>query len=458
MWSGTLRAGTDLRLVLHVERGFRRWRTTLDSVDQGAYGLPVSSLQVDGDQVGFELPDIRASYAGTLVAPDRIEGNWNQGMKLPLNFERGTEPPQISRPQEPVGPFPYAIEKVAYTFDPDHIRQTLVSPAKVGQGALITIKGTLTLPPGAGPHPAVLLITGSGPQDRDETLMNHKPFWVLADYLSRHGLAVLRVDDRGTAQSTGDFAAATTADFAQDAAAGFLFLQQRADIDPERVALLGHSEGGLVAPLVASEYPGVAAIVLMAGPGVRGREVLRLQQRLLLEAQGAPAGQVAAMQEQQQAIFDILCSGLTEAEVTARLDAFFGGTYEGLTAAQQEAVGSREAYLEAAKEQVGTPWMRWFLAHDPAPTLAQVACPVLAVNGAKDLQVDPGQNLPAVAAALAAGGNQDFATVELPGLNHLFQHCETCTVAEYGLIEETLAPEFLETVGRWLGERLEVSR
>ena len=453
MWSGTLDAGAKLRLVLNVEHS--KWQVTLDSVDQGAYGLLVQNLQIDGDQVSFELKRPKASYTGTIIDSNHIEGHWIQGIHLPLNFERTIEAPVIVRPQEPREPFPYTIEEVAYSFDPDNIQETLISGPAHGKKSTITMQGTLTLPPGDGPHPCVLLITGSGAQDRDETLMNHKPFWVLADHLSRHGLAVLRVDDRGTAKSTGSFSRATTEDFAKDAAAGFLFLQNHQDIAGDQVALLGHSEGGLIAPMVAAENQEVAAIVLMAGPGVDGGEVLRLQLRLMLEAQGVSPQRVATLQKQQGGIIDILNSDLSEEEITAQLNEYLVEIYENLSDAEKDAMGSQDEYLKAAGNQWKSPWMRWFLNFDPAPILSQVSCPVLAVNGGKDLQVDPGQNLPAIATALETGGSEDFTTLEMPGLNHLFQHCETGAVAEYGQIEETLAPEFLEVVTQWLQERLQ---
>lgn len=455
-WSGALHAGAQkLRLVLHVDAG--RWNVTLDSIDQGAKGLLVSSLDVSGNEVHFELERIHASYHGHFVGSDRIEGAWVQGVELPLDFERVTEEPVLSRPQEPKPPFPYLIQDVVYSFDPGNIRKTLQDQPAAGQSDFITLRGTLTLPPGDGPHPGVLLISGSGPQDRDESLMGHKPFWVLADYLTRHGLAVLRVDDRGTGRSTGSFRAATTEDFARDAAAGFLYLAGRAEIDSARVALLGHSEGGLIAPLVASQYPAVAAIVLMAGPGVPGREILQRQSELMLLANGAPPAEVAKQQQDLSGLVDIVSADDSAATISIRLDHYIKQVYAGFSDQEKDQAGSLAEYSQQIEQQMNSPWMRWFLRYDPTPVLQRVSCPVLAVNGAKDLQVDPEQNLPAVAAALKAGGNKDFKTLELPGLNHLFQHCQTGAVSEYSSIEETLAPEFLEAVTGWLQDKLEVA-
>ncbi len=452
-WLGSLNAGVELRLVLNVEHS--RWLVTLDSVDQGEYGMVVKNLKVDGDQVSFELTRPKASYSGTIIDPDHIEGFWSQGMQFPLNFERTTEAPVLVRPQEPREPFPYTSEEAVYSFDPENIRETFtLGPSDGGEGS-ITMHGTLTVPPGEGPFPAVLLITGSGAQDRDETLMEHKPFWVLADHLSRHGFAVLRVDDRGTGKSTGRFSGATSEDFSKDATAGFIFLQNHKDIAGERVALLGHSEGGLIAPMVAAENPEVAAIVLMAGTGVNGEELIRLQLKLILEAQGVPAQMVESLQKQQENILAVLHLNLTKKETDKKLEAVINDTYENLSPTEKDAVGSQSEYLMAVKARWTSPWMQWFLAYDPETSLSQVFCPVLAVNGGKDVQVDPGQNLPAIAAALEAGGNEDFMTLEMPGLNHLFQHCKTGATAEYIVIEETLAPEFLDVVTEWLQEKLQ---
>jgi uncharacterized protein len=452
MWVGTLNAGAELRLVLNVVHS--QWQVTLDSVDQGAYGLDVSNLVVDGDAVSFDLEIVKASYSGRIVDSDHIEGTWSQGLQFPLNFERTLEEPKVNRPQEPKEPFPYTSEEVAYTYDPKDSRNTLVNGVGHGQENLITMKGTLTLPPGDGPHPAILLISGSGPQDRDESLLGHKPFWVLADFLTRHGFAVLRVDDRGTAHSTGDFSMATSKDFALDAGAGFQFLQGREDIAGDRVGLLGHSEGGLIAPMVAVANPEVAAIVLMAGPGVSGREILSLQTRLILESQGMPADRMEFILNQQQKMLELMSGDLAGDEFSSAVDDLLREGYQGLTEEEKTETGTLENYMQVTTAQWNTPWMRYFLKYDPGPTLSQVTCPVLAVNGGNDLQVDPDQNLPAISAALTAGGLEDFTVQELPGLNHLFQPSETGALAEYALIEETLSPMFLEIVTIWLRERL----
>jgi pimeloyl-ACP methyl ester carboxylesterase len=310
------------------------------------------------------------------------------------------------------------------------------------------LAGTLTLPRTAAPHPAVLLITGSGQQDRNEALLGHKPFLVLADYLTRRGIAVLRVDDRGVGGSTGEVAKATSADFATDVRAGVAYLKQRKDIDARRVGLIGHSEGGMIAPMVAAGSKDVAFIVLMAGTGVPGEEILYEQSALILKANGASEAAIARNRAAQEKMYAIAKTEKDDA-VAARkvreiLRQLAASPVTG-TAAKGE-----DAAAEAQVKMILSPWFRYFLAFDPRPTLRKVRCPVLAINGEKDLQVPPKANLPAIRAALKAGGNRDHTEKELPGLNHLFQACKTGSPTEYSQIEETFNPAALQAMGDWI--------
>ena len=304
----------------------------------------------------------------------------------------------------------------------------------------VKLAGTLTLPPGKGPFPAAVMITGSGAQDRDEAILGHRPFAVIADRLTRDGIAVLRMDDRGFAKSTGDFASATDDDFAVDTAADVAFLRTRADIDPARIGLIGHSEGGLVAPKVAARDPRIAFIVLMAGPGVPLSEVLRAQRAALAPGMGLNSEQA----RQTQAMFDhadaAMLGAKDQAEAKARAQAVFTAEGGALTKAPGAA--------DALANQLSSGWMRDLLDYDPRPTLAKVKCPILALNGSKDGQVPPDQNLPAIREATR--GNPDVTIVELPGLNHLFQTANTGAVGEYADIEETIAPIALDTMSAWI--------
>jgi pimeloyl-ACP methyl ester carboxylesterase len=299
----------------------------------------------------------------------------------------------------------------------------------------IKLAGTLTRPRGAGPFPAAIMITGSGPQDRDETLMSHKPFLVIADYLTRRGIAVLRVDDRGMGKSTGNSMRTSLDEMAGDVLAGVNFLKSRKEIDPKKIGVVGHSEGGVVGPLAASRSSDVAFVVMLAGTGVTGEEVLRIQGELVVRSSGGNDAAVKQTRSTQERTFAVLRKFRDEKDEKVVSDA--------LKAALPEVPQSAFASVTAAE-------MRSFLFLDPSEALRKVKVPVLALNGSRDVQVSPQQNLPAIVAALAAGGNTDFTVTELPGLNHLFQKCVTCAPSEYGNLEETFSPVALEIVGDWV--------
>src|SRR5262249_4567618 len=319
--------------------------------------------------------------------------------------------------------------------------------------AKIKLAGTLTLPRTDGPVPAVLLITGSGAQDRDESLLGHKPFLVLADYLTRRGIAVLRVDDRGVGGSTGKVSESTTDDFTGDVLAGVAFLKGHREIDKGRIGLCGHSEGALVAPLAASRSDDVAFIVMLAGTGVPGEEVIFRQQELIARAQGVDGLALAAARGSQEQIFKIMREQPDLAQAEEQIRKVVAEQIAAAAAAAPDSKDALEAQANAQVKALFTPWYRFFLTYDPRPALRKVRCPVLALIGEKDLQVDPRQNLEPIEMALKEGGNRDYTAKELQGLNHLFQHCQTGSPAEYGKIDETFSPEALKLVGDWIVER-----
>jgi uncharacterized protein len=424
-WNGALEAGGQkLRLVFHIAAfAGNVFEATLDSLDQGSNGIPISSVTVEGSAMRMQSRTINARFEGKLSADgNTIDGTWTQGAPLPLLLKRGGAAPALppKRPQNPAKPYPYREEEVQYS----------------NSAAGISFGATLTIPQGNGPFPAVLLITGSGPQDRDEALMGHRPFLVLADYLTRHGIAVLRADDRGVGKSGGKFAGATTADFAGDAEAGVAYLNSRPEVNPHKIGLVGHSEGGLIAPLVASRNPDVAFIVMMAGTGVPGDQVLYEQNLQIVEAAGASHDAAQKAADNIRALISLVRS---EPDSTALRQK----AKEKFPDAQPEAIDAQMASLD-------TPWMRYFLSYDPAPALRKVTCPVLALNGSLDRQVWAKQNLPPIRKALEQGGNQHFEIVEVPGLNHLFQTAKTGAVQEYEKIEETIAPAVLEKIAAWI--------
>jgi pimeloyl-ACP methyl ester carboxylesterase len=442
IWNGTLSVqggAIELRLVFKVVRSEGgKLEAFLDSPDQGAFDIPVNKVTLDGDRVEFHVMTVAGHYEGT-VDGDNMEGDWFQGgMNLPLTLERGGEPAERNRPQEPMEPFPYRSENVEYP----------------NAAAAITLAGTLTMPESGGPFPAAILISGSGAQDRDELVFGHRPFLVLADHLTRQGIAVLRVDDRGVGGSTGGMATATSEDFAGDVAAGIEYLETRAEIDGGKVGLIGHSEGGIIAPMVANRGGNVAFVVLLAAPGVVGEELLYDQSALIGKAMGATDEWIEQNQRTQAGIFAVLKSDLGDAEMREQLRETIAAAVAELPEEQRSTAGlDSEEAIEIQIEQVMSPWFRFFLTYDPAPALRDLKCPVLAMIGEKDVQVPPEKNLDATEAALQAGGNPDYTVRELSGLNHLFQTAETGAPVEYGRIEETFAPVALETISQWILER-----
>jgi hypothetical protein len=417
-WIANLQIGAvSLRAALHLGAS----ASSFDSPDQGAMGLPAKMTR-DGSHVVVTIDKV-GSFEGDLSADGQsLAGRLKQGpTTVALVFTRGVFAAS-RRPQTPVKPYPYRSEDVGYDI-PDR-------PGRHMAGTL-----TLTLPNGPGPFPAVLLITGSGAQDRDETLFEHKPFLVLSDYLTRRGIAVLRVDDPGMGGSTGASPKDTTFDFAHDVETGVAWLRQRPDIDPRRIGLIGHSEGGLIAPMVASKDPSVAFIVLWAGQGVRGAELMAEQARAVVLAAGAPAAVADHTRDVQAKVMQALIANPDPAAARAAIDAVM-----------KEA--GAPPITDQAFAAVNSPWYRAFAAYDPAPALRSLRIPVLAIIGSKDAQVPAAQNIPALRVALTDDPKAEV--VELPGLNHLLQPATTGAVDEYGKIEITIDPSALNLIGDWV--------
>lgn len=424
-WVGTLDTGTiKLRVVFNIVNTEHGLIAAVDSPDQGMKGLPASSVIRDGRSLRIEAKKIGGVFGGTIAADFKsIDGIWTQGgVNFPLVLRPITvKKLQRARPQNPIKPYPYKEEEVSYE----------------NKTQKITLAGTLTIPQGEGPFPAVILITGSGPQDRDESLMGHKPFLVLADYLTRKGIAVLRTDDRGVGKSTGEFAAATTADFATDTEAALVYLKTRAEVHPHKIGLVGHSEGGIIAPMVAARNADVDFIVMMAGSGVPGDEILAAQYELIAEANGKSHNDTAKAVAKEREVVAVIKNEKDTAKLEKELRTKLKGDVP-------------EAQLEARIKMVTSPWLRYFVAYDPATALRGVKCPVLVINGEKDLQVPAKQNLRAIRKALEEGGNTHFEVVEFPGLNHLFQTSKTGAPGEYAEIEETISPVVLEKIASWI--------
>ena len=434
-WLGTLKIQTmELRIVFHIQTDSTGvMKATLDSPDQGAKGIPVDNVSTRLDTVILTINAVGGSYEGIAQPGDStITGTWKQGgLALPLDIHRTHEVAELRRPQEPKPPFPYDAEEVSYE----------------NSDAGITLAGTFTKPKSGGPFPALLLITGSGPQNRDEELFGHKPFLVIADYLTRRGIAVLRVDDRGTAKSTGNFGTATTKDFAGDVRAGIKYLKSRSDVNVKKIGLLGHSEGGLIAPMVASDSKDVAFIVMMAGPSLPGEQILYLQDSLISTAMGIPPAEITKELRLNRALYSLI---RTESDSTKLQQEIRSAVKESMSADSATIGKVNEEAVNAAVKQLTSPWFRFFVTYDPIPALEKVTCPILALDGSKDLQVPAQQNLAGLERAFKASGNKNATAKLLPGLNHLFQKAETGAPLEYAKIEETINPEALKVIGDWI--------
>ena len=446
VWQGPIKLpnNQELRVALRVEPTEKDAETltaVFDSLDQGVKGIPITAVEVDGETVRFEVKSIAGSFEGTFDEDQSaIAGTWMQsGQRFPLTLKKGEKLAELKRPQHPKAPFPYKVEELTFE-NPE---------------AGITLAGTLTIPEGDGPFPAAVLSSGSGPQDRDETLLGHKPFLVIADHLTRAGIAVLRFDDRGVGQSEGDHGTATSEDFATDALAAVRTLRSRPEIDGSAVGIIGHSEGGLIGPLAASKAPDeIGFLVLLAGPGVTGREIVIHQSGLIARATGDSEATIQSQLQSLGQLFELISGERTDVDQEQEIVTIIQESLATLSQEDREAIGeTEEAMVKSASQamtQFQSPWFRYFLVHDPRPTLQQVSCPVLALFGEKDLQVDPKQNADEIENALREGGNEKVTVEVLPGLNHLFQHTETGSPLEYGKIEETFAPEALDRLSSWV--------
>ncbi len=439
-WQGTLNVGIELRIVFHIkEDGKGGFETTADSPDQSAFGMKCENTEVKDNEVIITMTSLNASYTGKLLNDSTMDGIFTQGADIPLQLKKTEKVEERKRPQTPRPPYPYRSEDVEYSN----------ADKSLNYGA------TITIPPGNGPFPAVVLITGSGPQNRDEEIMGHKLFAVIADYLTQKGFIVLRVDDRGVGKSTGDFSKATSEDFANDASSSLDYLVSRPEVDKKKVGMIGHSEGGMIAPMVAVKRKDIDFIVLMAGPGVPIIDLMAEQNEAVARSSGVSDQSLAEIKplfrQVVQSILnasDSISALMNTAIIVENWSAGKNNTVlEELKMATAE---KRSEYVKAMVTGLQTPWFRYFLNFQPRQYLEQLNCKVLAVNGEKDIQVISKQNLPGIAAALKKSRSKNHEIKELPGLNHLFQSCKKCDVTEYGVLEETISPAVLELIGNWL--------
>ena len=423
-WNGLLKVqGVQLRLVFNITSDEGQYQATMDSPDQGAKGIKVQNTQFEDPKLIMSLPNLGIQYEGALQPDNSIAGTFKQGtLSVPLLLSK--EKP--ARPQVPQPPFDYKFEDIFF------------QNAQAG----IQLAGTLTIPNGNGPFPAVILISGSGPQNRNEEIFDHQPFWVIADYLSKSGVAVLRFDDRGVGESQGNFELATSEDFVTDVQAALNYLKNRSDIDVLKIGLIGHSEGGMIAPMVAAKNNEVAFLVLLAGTGIPGDSLLLLQQRLIGQASGLSDETLNQSGSVNRMVFKMLKNKTPNEKIKSFImDKSLDNVPEGL---------NLEDFVEIQFRQLMQPWMQFFLQYDPQNALEKLTLPILALNGSKDLQVPSKENLNAIENALEKAGNTQFKIMELEGLNHLFQECGTGAPSEYGLIEQTFSPKALQIIRDWV--------
>ncbi|SMG12034.1 hypothetical protein SAMN05661096_00462 [Marivirga sericea] len=440
-WQGLLKVqGIELTIVFNISEQGDTLVATMDSPDQGAFGLAVQEVSFENNQLGLGMNMPAIQYDGSLNEDGEIQGTFKQGGgEIPLVLVKNEiQKSKLNRPQNPEEPFYYLSKEI--TFE--------------NEAAGIKLAGTLTMPAEGNRFPAVVLISGSGPQDRNEALLGHKPFLVLSDYLTRQGIAVLRFDDRGTAESGGDFNKATSADFKTDVAAAVEYLKNRDEIDLDHIGLIGHSEGGLIASMLAAESKDVAFVILMAGPGIRGDKLLLKQAELIGKAAGMSDADLRKAREFNQGAYDIVVNTINEKTVKEDLKKYL----EESVAKNPELASANglkeQVFVDQILSQLTSPWMIFFMNYDPAEALRKVNVPLLAIIGEKDLQVPADLNLKAIEKALEAGGNEHYTVKKMPDLNHLFQEAETGAPIEYASIEQTIAPEALNLMSSWILEQL----
>lgn len=423
-WNGTLDYGEfTLQIVFHIEEKDGVYVTTMDSPYQGAKDIKTYSTVLKNKQLTINMLRVFAVFKGK-VKKNSIEGTFTQNGKVtPLILMRGEA--DLTRPQDPQPPFPYHSEDVFFE----------------NEKAGITLAGTFTYPEAGNNFPVAVLISGSGPQNRNSEIFNHRSFALLADYLSRNGIAVFRYDDRGTGESTGIYHTASIQDFSTDALAAISYLKTRPEINAQKIGIIGHSEGGTIAFMLAGGDNDLSFIVSMAGSSIKGDSLMKLQRALLSKAMKVPEKQIA---ENEELILKI------EASINKHsIDSVYNYTElfvdEIITSKMKNKASARNEYIKAMKS-VAAPEIYSIMQYDPTEDLQKIKCPVLALNGERDLQVPADVNLDAIQKHV----KNNVTVKKYPNLNHLFQTANTGLIDEYGKIKETLSPEVLEDIGNWI--------
>jgi len=435
-WNGVLKVqGTQLRVIFNVTKTDNGFSSTMDSPDQGVKDMPVTNTSFGIPKIKFEITSLKLEYSGELKDKEIIGVLKQGGQEFPMNLSRKTiEKEIVQRPQEPTKPYPYYSEDVTFQ----------------NTKANVSLAGTLTLPKKEGVFPVVILITGSGPQNRNEKILGHKPFLVISDYLTKKGIAVLRYDDRGFGKSTGNFTTATSADFATDVESAIAYLKTRKEVNKNKIGLVGHSEGGLIAPIVASKSNDVSFIVLLAGTGIQGDKLLLLQQELIARDTGESEEDIKKSIQTNAKIFEMVVKSNDDLKLKSDLTILMNETLKNDPSTKIPNGMTKNEFVSMQVNQITSPWIQYFFKFNPATVLEKVTCPVLAVNGEKDLQVPPKENLTAIKTALEKGGNKNVSIIEFPNMNHLFQECKTGSPSEYATTEQTFSPIALAEISNWI--------
>jgi pimeloyl-ACP methyl ester carboxylesterase len=440
IWEGKMNPGVELRMIFHFYKDEKNQvAATMDCPDQGIKDVKASSFKIENDSVHLEFSQFHVTYSGKFIGDTIISGSFEQGTPLPLTFRKIKTIIEKKRPQTPVPPFPYITEDLLYQN----------ADKSISYGA------TITIPQGKGPFPAVLLLTGSGQQNRDEEILGHKPFAVIADHLTRNGFIVLRVDDRGMGKTKGDVMSATTLDFAKDAAASLEYLKGRKEVDQSRIGLIGHSEGGMIAQILGAERNDLSFIIMLAGPGENNSKLMEDQNRAILTKAGLSEEYINSyLSLYRKFLSTILTSDQSSISnnLTKVVDDWIAATPNNIVKATTGIIDetTKMRFINQFRSQVDRPWFKYFLSYDPAVNLKKIRARFLALNGASDIQVISKVNLAAIEQALKQGQTASYEIKELPGLNHLFQECKSCTVAEYGQLEQTISPVVLQIITEWM--------
>jgi uncharacterized protein len=427
-WMGKISVqGTQLKLIFHFKAEDGKIASTIDSPDQAVKGIQVQDVLLKNDSLIVNVPVISGQYKAIFNSDTMATGQWNQmGMSLPLTITK--QKPEVVKP---------SVDRSHALYDALEVKFT-------NEKANVTLAGTLTVPKNTTNYPVAILVSGSGPQNRDEELMGQKPFLRIADYLSSHGVAVLRYDDRGTAESTGNFQTATSYDFASDAEAAILFLLNRKDINTSKIGIIGHSEGGMIAPLIASSNKKVSFIILLAGPGITGENIILTQNEAILKASGTNPDTIALISTLNKQTMEVI---KTEPDNKK--------AYENIKEIVLKSSLSENAKPIMMKKIVPlfSPWFKSFITFDPKTYLSKVSCPVLALNGSLDLQVLSKINLNAIDSTLKNSGHKHYTIKELDGYNHLFQQTKTGLMNEYGDLQNpVMNDDVLKIIASWLSK------